>query len=53
MKAMHKIESILFSTILIAILKEAYFEEISWFGNVDLTKPHFCKRRDCYAKIQV
>jgi len=43
MKAIHKIESILFSTILIAILKEAYFEEISWFGRINFSKHHYGK----------
>jgi len=32
MKAIRRIESLLFSTILIANIKEAQFKEISWVG---------------------
>jgi len=42
MEAIHGIESLLFSTILIANIKEAYFEEILVLEDVDFTKPHFC-----------
>ena len=42
MKAIHGIESLLFSTILIANIKEAYFKEILVLENVDFTKVQFC-----------